>query len=41
MIRDHRQFLKVLKELKEVLLKGEELSNKAKTFIERQESTSP
>lgn len=38
MIRNYRQFLEILKELKEVLLKGEELSDKAKTFIERQES---
>ena len=38
MIDSYRQFLEILKEIKEVLIKGQELSDKAKTFIKRQES---
>jgi len=38
MIDSYRQLLEILNEMKEVLLKGQELSDKAKTFIKRQES---
>jgi hypothetical protein len=38
MIDNYRPLLEILKEIKEVLLKEQELSDKAKTFIKRQES---
>lgn len=37
MIDNYRKLLEIVEEIKEVLLKGQELSDKAKTVIERQE----